>query len=193
VEFDEPELRVDFYSEQTEWNKAIGTYSVDFGSLDMARRGDMPSLHVRDIFARSPIDFGKTFRDVGKDIKDGVEGAGKDITRTANNAGNAIADAFKDVGTWMKSLPADISKQLEKLDDKMKEKLLSAAKKMKAAGKDFVTVFNKAKEKLGDKFEEVAKALSDVGDGSFGKDNVDFDLSKGQPSRKKNLYTDPFK
>ena len=181
MEFDERELRVNFYSEQTEWNKAIGTYSVDFGSLDIVKPGNTSALHTRDLFERDPFDFGKVFRDTGNDIKNGLE-----------NAGNAIVDTFKDVGSWLKSLPADVSKQIDKFDDKMKQKLLSTAKKLKAAGKDFATVFNKAKEKLGDKLEDVAKAVSEIGDGSFGKDNVDFDLSKGQPSRKKNLYTDPF-
>ncbi|RPA91824.1 hypothetical protein L873DRAFT_1794663 [Choiromyces venosus 120613-1] len=199
VDFDDEEMRVSFYSEEKEWATSIGSYSVDFGNLQVDSGESRHGLQTRDLFVRNPWDIGKTFSDFGKNTKKTFDDAGKDVNNVADKAGNAIVDAkdkavdaFKDFGSWLKTLPKNVADQIDKLDDKLKAKLLEGAKKLKGLGKDFVTVFNKAKDKLGDKFEEVAKQISEMGDGSLGKDNVDFNLASGKSGVKKNLYTDPF-
>ncbi|KAG0131088.1 hypothetical protein HOY82DRAFT_647637 [Tuber indicum] len=175
VDYDNEELKVNFYSEEKEWSKSIGSYSVDFGNLQ-----GKPSK-------TSEKNTEKTFDGAGKDIKNVVDKAGNSIV----DAKDKVVNAFQDFGTWIKSLPKDIAEQLDKLDDKLKAKFLEGAKKLKALGKDFVTVFNKAKNRLGDKFEAVAKEVLEIGDGRLGKDNVDFSLALGKSGVKKNLYTDP--
>ncbi|RPB13089.1 hypothetical protein P167DRAFT_587300 [Morchella conica CCBAS932] len=96
VDYVEEALRVDFYAVQTDWAEVAGTYSMDFGTMQL-EYGNEENDENR---VYGPLEkrfdlFGKiknAFDDAGKAIKKTVTNVGKDIKKTAENVGKGVTN-----------------------------------------------------------------------------------------------------
>lgn len=176
VDYVEEALRVDFYAVQTEWAEVAGTYSMDFGTMELhygSEGGGVygplekrwnPFTAVKNAFDNAGKAIKNTAQKVGDGIKKTVTNVGNDIKKTTTQAGNGITKVFNNVKNTVK----DTAK-------KVKDKVVS--------------VVDTAKQKLGQGLAAVEKGIGKIGTGKIGKDNLSLNIAVGKANVKKNIFT----
>lgn len=164
VDYVEEALRVDFYAVQTDWADVAGTYSMDFGTMQL-EYGNEENDENR---VYGPLE--KRFDLFGK-IKNAFDDAGKAIKKTVTNVGKDIKKTAKNVGKGVKNIVDKAKNTFNKVKDKV------------------VSVVDKAKQKLGQAVSAVEKGVGKIGTGKIGKDNLSLNIAVGKANVAKNIYT----
>lgn len=164
VDYVEEALRVDFYAVQTDWADVAGTYSMDFGTMQLEYGNEENDENK----VYGPLE--KRFDLFGK-IKNAFDDAGKAIKKTVTNVGKDIKKTADNVGKGVKNIVDKAKNTFNKVKDKV------------------VSVVDKAKQKLGQAVSAVEKGVGKIGTGKIGKDNLSLNIAVGKANVAKNIYT----